>query len=639
MQLTRGGQAVTAISVASGASKVERFAARELARYVRKISGASLKVGAGKSAVFVGRATGSEAGGMAPESYRIRADSSCLRILGADDRGTLYGVYALIHDYLGVAWPHFRESEETIPSKKSIRLSDIDHYDEPYLQNRHLIMEADPRTAAGRDFFAWAAKNRLNRVSLRGGEAAAAKAEEEAGKRGLEVVIGGHNFGGWMPADEYFESHPDYFALIDGRRQPLSICATNPAVIALHVEKILEFTAKYPGIRHLGFWAYDGYEWCECARCEAVEKQPWYSPVNPNSVEGGRTRMHTYRYLRFCNEVIGRVAAKRADVRFELIAYWATLDTPPKLDFEVHPSANLMVAMIERMYDRPLSHKLTPAEAKGLTADLHEPWDRTKYGYYPDMLRRWRKVFNGPLYFYEYYTASLGCLNCLFPMMYTIREDSRFYKKLGAQGFGSQGWLHNWPAYRVSYWYSATASWDGDSSHEQILGCYCREYFGRAGEAIFNIFRILEKSFARHRIGLHLRQMVLTFDPKTMARCAPHLAQAKKRANDGRTRARVDQIGVLLEYGARLRECAEAGNAANAKLQAGEWAGSYAEIARQMELQLKIVKLLERRDIFSDRDRDYVHKHFAGRGSYWTRNEWGMFHLFKKLEPLEFVIH
>ena len=96
---------------------------------------------------------------------------------------------------------------------------------------------------------------------------------------------------------------------------------------------------------------------------------------------------------------------------------------------------------------------------------------------------------------------------------------------------------------------------------------------------------------------------------------------------------------MLLEYGARLRECAEAGKAANAKLQAGEWAGSYGEIARQMELQLKIVKLLERRDIFSDRDRDYVHKHFAGRGSYWTRNEWGMFHLFKKLEPLEFVIH
>ena len=119
MQLTRGGQAVTAISVASGASKVERFAARELARYVRKISGASLKVGAGESAVFIGRATGSEAGGMAPESYRIRADDSSLRVLGADDRGTLYGVYALIHDYLGVAWPHFRESRSPAGSRSA----------------------------------------------------------------------------------------------------------------------------------------------------------------------------------------------------------------------------------------------------------------------------------------------------------------------------------------------------------------------------------------------------------------------------------------------------------------------------------------------------------------------------------------
>lgn len=639
MLLTQSGKAVAKIQTRRAASSVERFAARELASYVRKISGAQLPVGASNpssSCVHVGIAEGDDATGMEPESFRIIADRSQLRIVGADDRGTLYGVYTFIHDCLGVSWVRYHQSEETIPRRATIRVPAMHRYDKPFLSERRMVCGADPRTKAGKDFIAWASKNRLNTVFAECGEAGAQRMQEEAArKRGLQVVWGGHQFGGWMPADKYFNAHPEYFALVDGKRQPVSICATNPAVVDLHVRKILAFTRKYPGIRVMGFWPYDGWEWCECKKCAALEPKPWYSPVNPIPLTG-KMRMHTVRYLKFANAVIARVAAKRPDVRFELIAYWATVEPPPRpLDFKIHPNANLQVALIERMYDRPLAHKLTAPERKALNADLHYPWDSNKYNHYPRMLRRWRKVFPGPIYFYEYYTASLGCLSCLFPMMYTIRQDSRFYHKLGAQGFGTQGWLHNWAAYGLSYWYAPQAAWDGNASHKDFLAQYCDEYFGRAGGEVFHIYRALEKSFARHRIGLPLRQIVQAFDPATMRTCDEHLGQARRQARDQRTKARVEELAILLEYGQKLHLISKAGAGANASLERGDWKGCYEQLAAQLQHQLRVMELMKGDGVFSDYDRERVQHFFVGRGSWWTQNETGLFHLFKKLQPME----
>lgn len=634
MLLTQAGEAVAKVRVSPQASSVERFAAQELSRYVGKISGARLSVSERASPgpfVYVGKAEGAEAKGMAEESFRIVCDHSGLRILGADDRGTLYGVYTFIHDVLGVSWVHFREEEETVPRRETIRVPRLDRYEEPFFSERRMVCGANPRTREGREFIAWAAKNRLNTVFWDWqGNVPELMTEEAVRKRGLKVVWGGHNFGSWMPADEYFKAHPEYFALIDNKRQPLSICATNPKVVDLHIRKILDFSAKYPGISIMGFWAYDNPIWCECERCNAADLA-----ARDFASFWGKNRLNTYKYLKFANQVISRVAKERPGLRFELIAYGATLEPPPQLDFDIHPNANLMVALIERMYDRPLEHKLTAQEKEGFVPGLHSREDARKYGSFPTMLRKWRKLAPGPMYFYEYYTASLGCVACLFPMMFTIREDSRFYKKMGAQGFGTQGWLRNWPSYNVSYWYAPQAAWNGEASHEEILSQFCREFFGGAGDAMFRFYRTLEESFSTHRIGLPLRQMVQAFDPETVQACREHLREAKRRAGNTRNKARVEQQEILLEYGDRLFQIAQAGGRANSALAKEDWRGCYRSLSEQLGHQLRVMDLLERDDIFSAWDRERIQHFFAGRGSWWVRNEWGLFHLFKKLQHLE----
>ena len=93
------------IAVDPGASALERFAARELQRYVYARTGALLPVGsqagppAGRSLVvatqgrLLARIDGEPGQPLAPGDYRLRSGALRVSIIGGDDVGTLYGVY------------------------------------------------------------------------------------------------------------------------------------------------------------------------------------------------------------------------------------------------------------------------------------------------------------------------------------------------------------------------------------------------------------------------------------------------------------------------------------------------------------------------------------------------------------------
>jgi len=55
----------------------------------------------------------------------------------------------------------------------------------------------------------------------------------------------------------------------------------------------------------------------------------------------------------------------------------------------------------------------------------------------------------------------------------------------------------------------------------------------------------------------------------------------------------------------------------------------------QLAHRFRVMELLQRKDVFSPGYRESVHRFFAGRGDLMLRNEWGLFHLFNKFQPLE----
>jgi len=155
MFLTRDGNPRAAILLASGANWIESHAAGELRKYVKAISGAELPVvaavGGTQAVVAVGR----------PETNPLVADlrrqglidlsedspgldgfviqsvtmPACevLVLGGSQDRGTLFAVYALLEDVLGVGF--FRDGER-VPDLPTIRLAGLNIRERPRFAGR-----------------------------------------------------------------------------------------------------------------------------------------------------------------------------------------------------------------------------------------------------------------------------------------------------------------------------------------------------------------------------------------------------------------------------------------------------------------------------------------------------------------------
>ena len=138
--LARDSKAEYVVVSASGATEAETYAARELADYLGKITGATIPVVAENKAtiaphkLFVGWTDFAaqhkvEAAQLGEEEWVIRTVESDLVIVGGRPRGTLYGVYAFLERELGCHW--LDHNTEVVPRIPKLRLEKLDRRGKP----------------------------------------------------------------------------------------------------------------------------------------------------------------------------------------------------------------------------------------------------------------------------------------------------------------------------------------------------------------------------------------------------------------------------------------------------------------------------------------------------------------------------
>ncbi len=100
--------------------------------------------------------------------------------------------------------------------------------------------------------------------------------QQRMGEHGEKLKFG-HAFTQWWK--KYGKSHPEYFALVDGRRQPkhagqpdrVKLCVSNPAVW----KQIVADWAKNPNRnRFIGVCENDSGNYCECPECRKLDMPP-----------------------------------------------------------------------------------------------------------------------------------------------------------------------------------------------------------------------------------------------------------------------------------------------------------------------------------------------------------------------------
>ena len=89
----------------------------------------------------------------------------------------------------------------------------------------------------------------------------------------VDTLFGGHTYERAVPREKYGETHPEYFALINGQRTATApgnaqYCISNPDVQKLIYEDMVSALNK--GFRAVDIGQPDGFRACQCEKCEKL---------------------------------------------------------------------------------------------------------------------------------------------------------------------------------------------------------------------------------------------------------------------------------------------------------------------------------------------------------------------------------
>jgi len=356
------------IVVGQGASAPARYAAGEFQAVFARAAGVTLPIvevpqrRAGH--VFIGRSAMPHAGAMAidpdalaPEQFRIRRDGHGIAVSGGSPRATLYGVYSVLEDYLGV---RFLTPDHThVPRlDPNAQLPTIDRTDAPAFEWRCSYFAANLRSPA------FAVRMRDNTVH----------SDDPNLGGSTHVSLVNHTFNEQIPSRTYGREHPEYFAEIGGKRrirpqgddwssEGTQPCLTNPDVLRIVTEHVLREIARKGDRANVSVSQNDNFYYCRCPRCQEL-----------NEREG--TPMAAQ--LQFVNRIADTVAASDANVRVGTLAYQHTRRPPTT----IHPRDNVEIWLcsFEACVLHPLDDPNCPVNAR-FERDLRTWSERSKHLY------------------------------------------------------------------------------------------------------------------------------------------------------------------------------------------------------------------------------------------------------------------
>ena len=253
------------IVCAPTATESEKYAATEFQRLFKEMTGTELVLASARQpatgAIFIGPdavlASGqpTDRRALGEETLRIRIAPDAVCIDGGRPRGTLYGVYEFFEELCGA------------------RFLTFDHtYFPPDAAKRKLplgVRVFDPTFAFRWSYYGessrypdFAARLRVNTVS---------DDAKLGGRTGYRLVS--HNVAYLVPPAKWGKEHPEYFALVNGRRLledgggGPQLCMSNPDLVGVVVDAVLEEIKKNPTARNINIAQMDNERYCTCANC------------------------------------------------------------------------------------------------------------------------------------------------------------------------------------------------------------------------------------------------------------------------------------------------------------------------------------------------------------------------------------
>jgi hypothetical protein len=466
LPLSVAGQATARLVVADAPALPEQTAARELATYLRKATGAAFEpraestAGAPGAAIYLGATQfaaqhGLDGGRMGPEEFVLRTVEGHLVIVGGRPRGTLYGVYAFLEQVVGCRWLTFF-GDEFVPPRPDITVPPLDRRERPAFATRDLYCPIWCSADTKRQF---TVRNRLN------GNSSLTTAEYGDSPTRF-VGPGVHTFADYIPPQQYFATHPEYFSMRDGKRlaDGGQLCFTNPELQKVLAERVLAQVAGAqdadPVTRIYSVSVNDVPGMCDCPQCTALARE-----------EGSGAAP----LLQLVNAVAERVGRDYPQVLIDTLAYRRKdTETPPRT---LRPRDNVLIRFC------PIDNNFgAPFEDEANRESL-------------DHLRGWSAISRQVWLWY--YAVTYGNGNCS-PLANLNRwaQDLRVTQASGvsgvfAQADSGQAQMHDLAD--LKQWVLARLLWDPQQSLDELVADFCDHYYGAASGVVQEYVRLLEE--------------------------------------------------------------------------------------------------------------------------------------------------
>lgn len=526
--LVEDGRAAGQIAIldASAAPPV-RFAAEELGRYIRLMSGAELPLtnevcGVPSIVLSTAKAAareGFEAGLPGSEdAYLLRTAQSALWLVGNSPRAVLYAAYDLL-EFLGCGF--CVPGVETVPHHRTVSVPQMDRREEPAFAVRsHVDFPFNERSPLEWHlaFVDFIAKNRFNvyhpAPNAYGEPTVWLERRErllpEIRRRGLQLQVGGHTIHTWLPPERYFKKHPEWFAAVPrGRRrvrQPPQACVSHRQVARTVARNIARFLERCPEVEIVDLWDADMEHCCHCPRCLRAEGPS--TRLISNADEESCRAAYTISYVELLNTVARLLERTHPQVRLAGMMYTGGGIVAPMACPDVHEKVIVCTAHICRDSYRPLAGpRSSKMNQRLLTMDLS-----------------WRyKSSHASIY--EYYHAWTN--SGIYPQVNVMAEDLRLLRQLGYERIETDqgGWTP------LNVYGAARLMWRPEREGDDVIADFCRRYYGSAAHEMLRYWLELERGLAGK--GGYIaddsgsRQWLLENRPKAVEKLAATLASVK----------------------------------------------------------------------------------------------------------------
>ncbi|MBK7096844.1 MAG: DUF4838 domain-containing protein [Saprospiraceae bacterium] len=273
-----------------------------------------------------------------------------------------------------------------------------------------------------------------------------------------------HTFSRSIPPDKYFTSHPEYFALINGKRVPYGqLCLTNADVLEIVKKDIGDQISKHPGLQYWSVSQNDNYYHCECDECRAI-----------NEEEGSPSGL----MLRFVNEV----AKEFPDRTITTLAYQYTRKPPLK----TKPMKNVMVTLCTIELNRS-----KPIESDPASADFVKE------------IQDWAKI-SGNIKIWDYetqFTNSFGP----FPLYNTLKPNIQFFTKNNVNAHFQQcNGKHSENLSELKCYVLSKLLWNPKANDNSIINEFLFGFYGDAAPYIRIYFDKLHLETRKSGISLDI---------------------------------------------------------------------------------------------------------------------------------------